>query len=145
MPQDKKQQDEFIDPFDQKKGQEFIDPFTQNQEEFVDPFKEGIVSSTVRQVMSTPTAQAVVSKLSPVFDVLARGQYASARFVDALANDSTDILGAISEGFNELLPEKYAYGKQSKLSYSDVIRRRFPEYAINNPRASAVLGFIGDV
>lgn len=146
MPQDKKkQQDEFIDPFDQKKGQEFVDPFTKNEEEFVDPFQQGLISSTIKEIASRPTTQAIVSKLSPVFDVLARGQYASARFVDALAEDGSNILGAISEGFNELLPEKYAYGKQSKMSYSDVIRRRFPEYAINNPRATSVLGFIGDV
>lgn len=165
MPQEKKKTQPppgIIDPFKQgtptptperepifKEG-EIIDPFKSGVPEgIIDPFKGNPVTNLLKEkaaeVLRNPTVQSTISTLSPVLDVLARPNYASAKFADALADDSKSILDAISEGFNELLPAKWAYEKQTKPSYSDVIRRRFPDFSIDNPTATTLLGFVGDI
>ena len=120
----------------------FIDLRGKSPQQAVDD----IVKENIKKdILGLPGVQKTISTLTPAFDVLARGQYASARFADALADESKGILDAISEGFNELLPAKWAYEKQLKPSYSDVIRRRFPEFAADHPTASQLIGFVGDV
>jgi hypothetical protein len=82
---------------------------------------------------------AVVSALSTVGDVLSRGQYASARFFDGLADPSIGIFDLVAESLGEVISPKF------RLSFSDVIKKRAPVFARENPKATAVLGFLGDV
>lgn len=82
---------------------------------------------------------AVVSAIAPVVDFLSRPQYASATFFDGLFEEGKSVFDLISDSFNELIDPK------ARLSYSDIIKRRAPEFAKNNPKATAVLGFLGDV
>src|SRR5688572_1493953 len=82
---------------------------------------------------------ALVSTIAPALDFISRPQYASAKFADTMADQSKTIWDAITASISEFVDPK------ERLSYSDVIRRRAPEFARNNPKATAVLGFIGDV
>ena len=81
----------------------------------------------------------VVSTVTPVLEFLSRGQYASAKFVDSLANESKGILESLLNAGEELISPK------DKLSYSDVIKKNAPQWAKDNPKTTAVLGFLGDV
>lgn len=81
----------------------------------------------------------VVSTVTPVLEFLSRGQYASAKFVDSLANESKGILESFLNAGEELISPK------DKLSYSDVIKKYAPVWAKENPKSTAVLGFLGDV
>lgn len=82
---------------------------------------------------------AVISAIAPVADFLSRGQFASAIFFDGLFDESKGIFDLVSDSFNELIDPKI------RLSYSNVIQKRAPEFAKNNPKATAILGFLGDV
>lgn len=91
---------------------------------------------------TTPTpgwGGSIVSSLSPILEFISRPQFASAAFFDGLADESKGVFDAISDAFGELIDPK------RKLSFSDVIKRRAPEFAKNNPKATAVLGFALDV
>lgn len=81
----------------------------------------------------------VVSAIAPVLDILSRPQYASAMFFNSMMDNSKSIFDAISDSFNEFIDPI------QRLSYSDIIKQRAPEFAKNNPKATAVLGFLGDV
>ena len=81
----------------------------------------------------------IVSSLSPILEFISRPNFASAAFFDGLADESKSVFDAISDSFGELVDPK------RKLSFSDVIKRRAPEFAKNNPKATAVLGFALDV
>lgn len=76
---------------------------------------------------------------SGTIDLLSRGNYASARFADGLANRSEGILNTLYSAGKELV------APEERLSYSDVIKRYDPEFAKNHPYATSTLGFIGDV
>jgi hypothetical protein len=107
------------------------------------PETSGIGEQIGSAIGSIPGAQAVLSTLSPVLDVLARPSYGSARFADSLADESKSILDAVADAITEtftLDPEK-----RLKLSYSDVIRRRHSDWAMANPKATTIIGFIGDI
>lgn len=137
MPQDKKQ--EFTNPY---KDQEFTNPFTHQQtpEEIV---SEG-VKSGLQQFAQLPGVHQTVSTLSPVLDFLSRPSHASARFADALADESKGVLDAMGEAWDELVGTE-ASGRRTNITYSDFIQRRFPDYAISKPKAAAMLGFVGDI
>lgn len=81
----------------------------------------------------------IVSTIAPALDIISRPQYASAIFADTMADQSKTIWDAITASISEFVDPK------QRLSYSDVIKRRAPEFARNNPKATAVLGFMGDV
>ena len=81
----------------------------------------------------------VVSVIAPALDILSRPQYASAMFFNSMMDSSKSIFDAISDSFNEFVDPV------RKLSYADVIKERAPEFAKANPKATAVLGFLGDV
>jgi hypothetical protein len=81
----------------------------------------------------------IVSAIAPAIDVLSRPQYASAMFFNSMMDNSKSVFDAISDAFNEFIDP------QRKLSYADVIKERAPEFAKANPKATAVLGFLGDV
>src|SRR5262245_23320410 len=84
-------------------------------------------------------AGGILSSLAPALDFLARGQYASAGFFDALLNDNAGIGQALSLAGSELLnPVK-------RKSFKDVISRYDPTFAANNPTTTTVLGFLGDI
>jgi hypothetical protein len=82
---------------------------------------------------------AVLSTIAPALEFISRPQYASAKFADSLADPSKSIFDAMLAGFQEFVSPK------DKLSYSDVIRKRAPEFAKMYPKATSVLGFMGDV
>lgn len=91
---------------------------------------------------ATPTpgfGGAVMSVISPITEFLSRPQYASAAFFDGLMDESKSIFDIISGSFNEIVNPKL------KLSFSDIIRKRAPEFAKNNPKVTAVLGFALDI
>lgn len=82
---------------------------------------------------------AIVSAIAPVAEFLSRPQYASAKFFDGLFEEGKSIFDLISDSFNELVDPK------AKLSYSDIIKKRAPEFARNNPISTNVIGFLGDI
>ena len=93
-------------------------------------------------ISSIPGAQATISTIAPALDFISRPNYAVSRFLDSWADDAKSPLDAVAEGFTEL----FGSGNQrQKLSMSDVIRRRHPDFALTNPNATQVLGFVGDV
>lgn len=81
----------------------------------------------------------IVSAIAPVVDFISRPQYASAMFFNSMMDNSKSIFDAISDSFNEFIDPV------RKLSYADIIKQRAPEFAKQNPKATAVLGFLGDV
>ena len=107
------------------------------------PETPGIGEQIGSAIGSIPGAQAVVSTLSPVLDVLSRPSYGSARFADSLADESKSVLDAVADAITETFTLDPS--KRLKLSYSDVIRRRHSDWAMNNPKATAIIGFIGDI
>src|SRR5689334_529894 len=122
-------------PYDIKKP----NPYDVGQQ----PTEDGIFSKIGQTIGSIPGVQPVLSTLSPVFDFLARPSYGSARFADSLADESKSVLDAVSDAITETF--SLDPSQRLKLSYSDVIRRRLPDFARNNPKATQILGFIGDV
>src|SRR4030095_3876361 len=141
MPQGKKNQTDIpIDPF----ANQAVDPFANIEEEAVDPF------SITQRILGNSYVQSTLSTISPVLNFLSSPSFGSARFADSLMDESKGILDAISDGIAETFAEFpidfLSSGiKQTKISYSDVIRRRFPQFAEDNPRATQILGFVGDV
>lgn len=81
----------------------------------------------------------ILSSLGTALDFLSRGQYASAKFFDSLGDESVSVLGSLNMAFNELIDPK------DRLSFSDVIKRNNAAWANDNPGATAVLGFLGDI
>lgn len=81
----------------------------------------------------------VVSVIAPVVDFLARPQYASAAFFEGMMDETKSIFDVISDSFNEIIDPKL------RLSYTDIIKKRAPEFAKANPKVTSVLGFLGDV
>lgn len=104
-----------------------------------------------------------LSALSPVIDyTIARPSYAVNKFFDALPKDSFKALLLGSQGlaasqYREgaatiaALPSAAKQGfiefftRKDKLSFSQVLKTKLPEFAAVNPKATAVIGFIGDV
>lgn len=106
---------------------------------FGNPLPGGSAPQSPGFLSSIPGAQTALSILAPALDFLSRGQYASAGFFDALINDNASVLDALSQAGNELIsPTK-------RKSFSDVISRANPDFATNNPTATKVLGFLGDI
>jgi hypothetical protein len=95
--------------------------------------------------VSTPGAESggvlgtALSYAAPVLDFISRPQYASAKFFDSVINDSANVFDALGGALDELIDPK------KKLSFSNVISRYDPQFAKNNPVATSVLGFIGDI
>lgn len=84
-------------------------------------------------------AGTIVSAIAPVTEFLSRPQFASAAFFDGMMDKSKSMFDVISDTFGELIDPKL------KMSYSDIIRKRAPEFARNNPKATSILGFMGDI
>jgi len=104
--------------------------------------KSALFNNSIVPAEATPRkgfAGSVVSVIAPALDILSRPQYASAMFFNSMMDNSKSIFDAISDSFNEFIDPV------RKLSYADVIRERAPEFAKQNPKATAVLGFLGDV
>ena len=78
--------------------------------------------------------------LGKFLDFISRGQYASAAFVDTIANDAnSNFMDALINAKNELIEPK------KRLSYADVITRYNPQFSFEHPSTTSMLGFIGDV
>lgn len=138
-PQDKKPN--IIDPFKQDVPQGIVDPFRQRS-------TEEIVATGVKETIAgIPGVQQTISTLSPALDFLSRPSHASARFADALADESKGVLDAMAESWDELTGDTAINreGKRTKITYSDFIKRRFPDYALSRSKAATMLGFIGDI
>lgn len=110
------------------------------------PIESGNIFDGLIANNSTPITTAtpgyggsIISSLSPILEFISRPQFASAAFFDGLADESKSVFDSISDAFGELVDPK------RKLSFSDVIKRRAPEFAKNNPKATAILGFALDV
>lgn len=82
---------------------------------------------------------AVLSTIAPALEFISRPQYASAKFADSLADPSKTIFEAMLGSFQEFV------SPTEKLSYSDVIKHRAPEFAKMYPKSTSILGFLGDV
>jgi hypothetical protein len=100
----------------------------------IDPF------APVAAVAPPPQEEKPLGILGSVFDILSRGQYASAQFFDSMINDSKATLfsslnGAVQEAINP----------KNRLSFSDVIEKYSPEFAEAHPIAKGALGLIGDI
>lgn len=102
----------------------------------------GLMTGIAAMIQGSPTAQKVVGTISPILEFLSRPNYASAKFADSLANESKNVFDAALDAFNELIATG---AKQEKLSYSDVIKRQSPQFALDNPIATTILGFLGDI
>src|SRR6266545_2251201 len=72
---------------------------------------------------------AVLSTIAPALEFISRPQYASAKFADSLADPSKSIFDAMLGAFQEFV------SPSEKLSYSDVIKHRAPEFAKMYPKA----------
>lgn len=81
----------------------------------------------------------IVSAIAPALDIISRPQYASAMFFNSMMDSSKSVFDAISDSLGEFVDPK------RRLSYADVIKQRAPEFAKDNPKATAILGFLGDV
>lgn len=100
----------------------------------------GMVGTTQDPLAAPPQPEEPRGILDSVLDVLARGQYVSAKFFDSLVNDSNaTFTDALSQAGSELL------NPQSRLSFSDVITRSNPDFAKEHPIATTALGLVGDV
>lgn len=104
--------------------------------------RPGVISETFQTITANPIAQKTIATVSPILDFLSRANYASAKFADSLADESKSVFDAASDFIDELIATG---AERQKLSYSDVIRRRSPEFALENPTATTILGFIGDI
>lgn len=92
--------------------------------------------SEIRSSVTTP----VVSTITPVLQFLSRGQYASAKFFDTFKEDSLgSFVGALQAAGSELVNPK------ERMSFKDVIQKNNPKFVQENPTASSVIGFLGDV
>jgi hypothetical protein len=105
----------------------------------LDPY----INKVSETISSIPGAQQVLSTIAPALDVLSRPSYAVNRFIAEYQKPEGKLLDAVASAFTELFTTdpKQRY----KLSYSDVIRQKDPEFAYNNPTLTQILGFIGDV
>ncbi len=93
----------------------------------------------VASEIAAPFVKPVLSTVSPVIDFLSRGQYASAKFFDSSADVSKGVWQNLKEAWAEAVDPK------ERLSFSDVIKKRAPKFAVESPNATALLGFLGDV
>lgn len=116
----------------------------------VDTTIGGTIQRGITKVISSiPGAQKTISTiapaLEPVLDVIQRPLYSVARFADSWADNTKGPLDAVAQAFTELKGTEATPGSRLKLSFSDVIRRRYPDFAVNSPNATQIIGFIGDV
>lgn len=140
-PQDKNKPIQFFNPYDPNAG--FVNPIAppQEQQGFINPY------SLKNQVLSNPFVQSTISTISPILNFISRPSFGSAKFADTLLSDGKGILDALGAGIAETFAGTYFNPdqKQERPSYSDVINHQFPEFAKDNPIATQVLGFIGDI
>lgn len=130
-----------------------FEDFGTNQEEKPNAFADfggsedtslgGIIAKGAGKVISAiPGAQQTISTIAPALDFVSRPNYAVSRFIDSWADEAQGPLDAVAGAFTEL----FGSGKdRMKISMSDVIRRRFPDFAVKNPNATQVIGFVGDI
>lgn len=101
-----------------------------------------IAKGVGKTISAIPGAQQTISTIAPALDVISRTNYAVSRFVDSWADEAQGPLDAVAAAFTEL----FGTGKdRMKISMSDVIRRRYPDFAVKNPNATQVIGFVGDI
>lgn len=136
---------QLIDPFetplpDPTSTQGLIDPFDESArpKSKLDPY----IDSAVQKIASIPGAQKTLSTIAPALDVLSRPSYAVNKFIYEYQKPQGELLGSIASAFSELVATG---NNRAKLSYSDVIRAKDPDFAFKNPTAIQVIGFIGDV
>jgi hypothetical protein len=142
MPQDKKKKS-LVDDL-------IVDPFKKDEPPsgIIDPFRQDLHQQTIERmkqgVLQVPGVQQTLSTIAPALDFISRPGMASARFVDAVADESKGILDGIAEAWDEFVGTE-ASGRRKRITFSDVLRRRYPDFATDNPNATAVLGFVFDV
>lgn len=105
----------------------------------LDPDSNPLTQGIIEGVPKKGWGNALLTTIAPAIDVIGRPGYASARFADSLMDRSKSIFDALVDSFEEFVDPKL------RLSYSDVIKKNAPEFARQNPKATAVLGFLGDV
>lgn len=144
---------QYIDPFEtptpttteQNAGSRgYVDPFSETgtselPKSKLDPYIEK-VTSTIAKI---PYAQETISAIAPALDILSRPSYAVNRFISEYQKPEGQLLDSTASAFVELFSTDPS--KRRKLTYSDVIRQKDPEFAYNNPTLTQVIGFIGDV
>lgn len=93
----------------------------------------------VASEVAAPITRPILSTISPVLDVLSRGQYFSAKFFDSSADTTKGVWDNLKDAWQEAIDPK------ERLSFSDVIYKRAPKFAAESPNATAILGFLGDI
>src|SRR5687767_3806960 len=155
---------QFIDPFEplapkdaqqtttsaNTQGRGFVDPYDKQQQGFIDPFDQTdpkskldpYINKVTETIASIPGAQGTISTIAPALDFISRPSYAVNKFISEYQKPEGQLLQSVASASSEL----FATGnKRAKLNYSDVIRQKDPEFARNNPTATQIIGFIGDV
>jgi hypothetical protein len=87
----------------------------------------------------TSIIHSAVSTLSPVLDILSRPNYAVTRFFDSDADVSKSLLQNLQDAGSEFWDPKL------RLSFGDLIKKRNPKFAEENPVATTMLGFLADL
>lgn len=103
------------------------------------PVTNAQLQQSLDEELSSRFVKPVISSLGWVADQLSRGQYASAKFFDSNAGDAKTLLDSLSDAAKEFL------NPQEKMSFSDLINKRDPQFAKDNPKSTAVIGFLADV
>jgi hypothetical protein len=83
--------------------------------------------------------------LGRVVDVLSRGQYMAAGFAGEILTNKLFTQPAAVIGDAATTAVREFFNPQARLSFSDVLADKAPKFAHENPIATGVLGFVGDV
>lgn len=134
MPQNKKEP-QFYVPGKQATTTTELSPVVTSRQ----PVTNAQLQNALDEELNSRFVKPVVSGLGWVTDQLSRGQYASAKFFDSNTNDAKSVYDSFVDAFNEFK------SPQEKMSFSDLIHKRNPQYAKDNPKSTAVLGFLADV
>lgn len=116
-----------------------LNPVAQEVPVFKIPSQEVPTFQIPEKVEKPGFGGVVLSAIAPVVDVLSRPNYASAKFFDSVANESKGVFESLGDAFNEFVSPK------QRLSFSDVIKKAAPQFAKENPKSTAVLGFLADI
>lgn len=133
MPQNKKQPQFYIPG--QQQTQPTVAPTVTAQPVVTNADLQNALDADLNSRFVKPFA----SGLGWVTEQLSRGQYASAKFFDSNTNDAKSVYDSFVDAFEEFKNPK------EKMSFSDLINKRNPQFAKDNPKSTAVIGFLADV
>jgi hypothetical protein len=114
-------------------------PISSELEAQLKALEEGTAIHKAEQVLGKG-AKAMGGVFGGLIDLVSRGQYASAKFVDVVASEGLRGLSrAQAAASQELMQPK------ERLSYTDLIRKHAPDFAVAHPYQTLAYGFVGDV